>query len=166
SGRACFVCERDNNSRNIDVQNPCPACPHNTVLDPAQGQPVLAHMAAHILFDPNIDASTEPCGLCLSPALMCEFYLTGGKTPKVNAARTKCKAAITFRYAIAAESTESAPSSNVPVNCTLCPTGAPAVWRYNYLHHLQNTHPNAPEGKYAAISELGAAERKNLKKVW
>jgi hypothetical protein len=160
------VCERDNNSRNIDVPSTCPSCPPNTPLNPAQGQQVLAHVAAHILFDPDINTSTEPCGICLSPAPLCEFYLTTSGTKKVNAARTKCKSAVNFRYSAAAESTESAPSSNVPIQCALCATGAPAIWRYNYLHHLHTAHPTAPEDKYATIWKLDVAETRGLKKVW
>ncbi|KAJ7183864.1 hypothetical protein C8R46DRAFT_1186739 [Mycena filopes] len=165
-GRACFVCEKDDNSRNIDVPSTCPSCPPNTPLDPNQAQQVLAHMAAHILFDPSIDEDTEPCGACLSPTPMCEFHLTTSGTLKVNQTRTKCKAGLTFRYSNAAESTDSAPSSNVPVACALCATGAPAIWRYNYLHHLRTVHPMAPEEKYAAIWKLDRGEMTKLKKVW
>ncbi|KAJ7706488.1 hypothetical protein B0H16DRAFT_1826242 [Mycena metata] len=166
-GRACFVCERDNNSRDVDVPHTCPLCPPNTPLDPGQGPQVLAHMAAHILFDPKIDRSMQPCGICLSPAPVCEFYLsTTGKT-NIVWTRTKCpNSAIHFRYSNAANSTESAPSSNVPVKCTLCVPAAPAPWRYNFLYHLRDAHPTAPEDKYATIWTLGANETTNLKKVW
>ncbi|KAJ7696885.1 hypothetical protein B0H16DRAFT_1903738 [Mycena metata] len=167
AGRACFVCERDNNSRDFDVPHTCPVCPPNTPLDPAQPQQVLAHNAAHILFDPKIDRSTEPCGICLSPAPACEFYVSATGKAKVISARTKCpNSAMHFRYSTAVKSTESAPSSNVPLNCTLCPTASLAPWRYNFLHHLQSLHPTAPADKYATIWELDSDEVKRLKKVW
>ncbi|KAJ7114226.1 hypothetical protein C8R44DRAFT_984314 [Mycena epipterygia] len=167
AGRACFVCEFDNNSREIESANTCPACPPNTPLDPRQGQQVLAHMAAHILCDPNIDRSTEPCGICLNPAPMCEWYLTTSGKKKINNKRSKCPhAAILFRYSTAANSTASSPSSNIPINCALCGIGQPASWRYNYLHHLQTVHPAAPVEKYASIWRLHPDEIERIKKVW
>ncbi|KAJ7814764.1 hypothetical protein B0H14DRAFT_3746965 [Mycena olivaceomarginata] len=168
AGRACFVCEVGDNSRELDAAHTCPACPPNTPLDPGQGQQVLGHMAAHILYDPKIDKSSQPCGLCLNPAPMCEFHLTmtGGK-PKLNIARSKCPSAgIKFRYSTAAQSTPSSPSSNVPINCTLCGTGQPAIWRYNYLEHLRTVHPSAPTEKYASIWQLKPDELKNVKNIW
>ncbi|KAJ7138357.1 hypothetical protein C8R44DRAFT_533169, partial [Mycena epipterygia] len=130
-GRARFVCEFDNNSRELESANTCPLCPPNTPLDPHQGQQVLAHMAAHILFDPDLDRSTEPCGLCLNPAPMCEWYLTTSGKKKVHEKRTKCPhAGITFTYSTVMNSTASSPSSNVPVDCALCGIKQPAIWRY------------------------------------
>ncbi|KAJ7842614.1 hypothetical protein B0H13DRAFT_1648770, partial [Mycena leptocephala] len=164
----CFVCEFDNNSRELETENTCPLCPPNTPLYPRQGQQVLAHMAAHILFDPKIDRSTQPCGICLNPAPMCEFHLmtTGGKQ-KLDIKRCKCpNAGITFRYSTAAVSTPSSPSSNVSIVCTLCPKGQPAIWRYNYLYHLRTDHPSAPEEKYSSLWKLHPDEIKNVKKIW
>ncbi|KAJ7035457.1 hypothetical protein C8F04DRAFT_1344340, partial [Mycena alexandri] len=166
-GRACFVCERDNNSRDVDVPHTCRLCPPNTPLDPAQPQQVLAHMAAHILFDPKVDRSAQPCGICLTPAPQCEFYLSTTGNTRVMTARTKCPNSVMhFRYSSAATSSESAPSSNVPINCTLCAPATPAPWRYNFPYHFRDVHPTAPEDKYAAIWTLDSDELKNLRKVW
>ncbi|KAJ6453282.1 hypothetical protein C8R47DRAFT_926561, partial [Mycena vitilis] len=166
-GRACFVCELNDNSQELSATNSCPACPSNTPLEPGQGQQVLGHIGAHILFDPNIDRSTQPCGICLSPAPICEFLHLKNNKEKIDTARSKCpNSAIKFRYSTAAVSTTSSPSSNVPVNCALCPTGHPAVWRYNYLAHLRAAHPSAPEEKYASIWCLHPEEIANMKKLW
>lgn len=151
-GRACFVCELDNNSTELGPENTCPACPPNTPLDPRQGLKVLAHMGAHILFDSNIDRSTNPCGGCLSPAPMCEFFLTTSGTKKVDKKRSKCpNATISFTYSIAAKSTDSSPCSNVQLNCPLCGAGQPAIFRYNFQHHLKSVHPTAPVDKYMSL---------------
>ncbi|KAJ7763762.1 hypothetical protein B0H16DRAFT_1311000, partial [Mycena metata] len=121
----------------------------------------------HILFDPKIDRSTEPCGICLSPAPACEFHVTTTGKVKVISARIKCpNSAMHFRYSTAAKSAESAPSSNVPIHYTFCPTASLAPWRYNFLHRLRSLHPTAPEDKYAPIWKLDSEEMKRLKKVF
>jgi hypothetical protein len=52
--------------------------------------------------------------------------LPPGKSPKK----------IPFAYAVAATSTPSSPSSNVPMRCPICPAAAPCVWRYNLFYHM------------------------------
>ncbi|KAJ7684067.1 hypothetical protein B0H14DRAFT_2422248, partial [Mycena olivaceomarginata] len=143
-----------------------PRLPPNTPLDPHQGQQVLGHNAAHILFDPKIDRTTDPCGACLNPAPMCEFYMATGNK-KINKTRSKCpNAGMKFRYSTAAKLTPSAPSSNDQIVCALCGAGTPTVWRYNYLNHLRSAHPSAPEAKYAEIWRLEGDETTNVKKIW
>ncbi|KAJ6583593.1 hypothetical protein DFH09DRAFT_1436126 [Mycena vulgaris] len=166
-GRACFVCEFDNNSLQFATANTCSACPPNTPLDPKQGQQVLAHNAAHILYDPNINRATNPCGSCLNPAPMCEYYLTTTGKQKINTARAKCpNLTMTFRYSTAEISTESSPSSNVPIRCTLCAVGQPDIWRYSFENHLRTVHPSAPLDKYSSIWKLHPDELKRIRKVW
>ncbi|KAJ6543370.1 hypothetical protein DFH09DRAFT_928698 [Mycena vulgaris] len=167
SRRACFVCEFDNNSLQFATANTCSACPPNTPLDPKQGQQVLAHNAPHILYDPNINRATNPCGSCLNPAPMCEYYLTTTGKQKINTARTKCpNSTMTFRYSTAEISTESSPSSNVPIRCTLCAVGQPDIWRYSFENHLRTVHPSAPLDKYSSIWKLHPDELKRIRKVW
>ncbi|KAJ7709260.1 hypothetical protein B0H16DRAFT_1822031 [Mycena metata] len=151
AGRACFVCERDNNSRDFDVPHTCP----RTMRPIFYSTPRLIGLPS-----PVVSASVPP-----APAW--EFYVSATGKAKVISARTKCpNSAMHFRYSTAVKSTESAPSSNVPLNCTLCPTASIAPWRYNFLHHLQSLHPTAPADKYATIWELDSDEVKRLKKVW
>jgi len=38
-------------------------------------QEIITHISAHILYDPAIDRSTEPCGLCGRPAPLCTIFL-------------------------------------------------------------------------------------------
>jgi hypothetical protein len=147
-GRACFVCEFDSNSRAVGTVHTCPACPLNTPIDLAQGQQALNHNGAHILCDPSIDRATQPCGICLSPAPMCQFFLTTSGTKKIDAKRSQCaQSSVKFTYSIASNSTAASPCSNVPLNCTLCEPGTAAIWRYNFLEHLRVIHPAAPVEK-------------------
>ncbi|KAJ7191492.1 hypothetical protein GGX14DRAFT_381116, partial [Mycena pura] len=162
----CFVCEANDNSIAIDAPRTCPVCPPNTPLNPKKGQPVLAHNAAHLLFDPAI-RGTERCGMCLNPAPMCEYFMKKTGPPKIDISRSKCPSlAVKFTYSIAAKSVSASPCSNVPVNCAVCGVEDPAVWRYNYLHHLRHVHPVAPEEKYRSIWELSAAETTAMKAIW
>ncbi|KAJ7197097.1 hypothetical protein C8J57DRAFT_1455782 [Mycena rebaudengoi] len=166
-GGACFVCEFNDNSQTLETPNSCTACPPNTPLDPKQGQPVLAHNCAHILFDPAIDRSTQRCGMCLNPAPFCQYFLTTSGTKKIDYKRSKCpNARIKYSYSIAGKSAASSPCSNIPINCALCGTEHPAVWRYNYLDHLHSAHPTAPVEKYRSIWELSQDEKNAMEVVW
>ncbi|KAJ6527860.1 hypothetical protein DFH09DRAFT_1327969 [Mycena vulgaris] len=166
-GRACFVCEFNDNSRPVEAAHICAVCPPSAPVDLKQGLRVLAHNAAHILFDPAVDWSTHPCGICLNPAPMCRIVLTTSGTKKIDKAKSKCpNLAATFTYSIAAQSTEGSPFSNVPLDCTLCGSGAPTIWRYNYRYHLRDSHPTAPVAKYASIWQLTPVERTAAETLW
>ncbi|RXW13089.1 hypothetical protein EST38_g12763, partial [Candolleomyces aberdarensis] len=80
-GKLCFLCEDKRDFKDIGGANiiECEFCDPAPTLDAAQGQRVLEHMAVHILFDPKVKASDEPCGLCLRPSPICRFYLKKGK---------------------------------------------------------------------------------------
>lgn len=74
----CFVCEDELKEVELLGKKPCPGCGGEL---PEQPQRLL--MGAHVLFDPKITATLEPCGLCLRPA-QCMFYLRkegGAKWP-------------------------------------------------------------------------------------
>src|SRR6266536_6169087 len=75
-GKACFLCEQDGKEREL-IDSAHQKCMHCTPAVPLRksGQRVLEHMGGHILFDPSVDCSLEPCGLCLRPSPLCIFYL-------------------------------------------------------------------------------------------
>lgn len=75
-GRDCFVCEADGKERQI-LDSTTQKCTHCTppVTLPAAGPRIIEHVAAHILFDPNVNVDSEPCGLCLRPYSTCEWRL-------------------------------------------------------------------------------------------
>jgi hypothetical protein len=73
TGKVCFLCEDERDFKDIGGANiiECEFCDPAPSLDAAQGQRVLEHMAAHILFNSKIKASDEPCGLCLCSSPIC-----------------------------------------------------------------------------------------------
>lgn len=165
-GRACFACEDEGKENEVFSRKQCPYC--NKDLGKS-GQDVLKHMAAHIHFDPAVKAIRQPCGLCLRYS-ECTFYLSKGKgsdaSPKINETISTCPNLVHFNYSVAAVSTPASPCSNVPVTCKECPTGAPAIWRYNFLEHLKSRHPHVNPAVYKTTWTIGNAEKASLKSIW
>ncbi|KAF8229960.1 hypothetical protein L208DRAFT_1284172, partial [Tricholoma matsutake] len=127
----CFLCENECATYNLAVSQECTFCSPSIFL-PCSVQRVLEHMSTHILFDPSVDQSAEPCGLCLCPLPLCIYYLKRGKgvaaSEQVNFAASVCPNKIPFSYAVAAISTASSPSLNIHMCCPICPVAAPCVW--------------------------------------
>jgi hypothetical protein len=149
----------------------CPKCSPAVTLDETKGQRFLSHIGAHVLHDSTLDRSSEPCGLCLRPSPMCQFYLKKGKSAKgrlkINYAASKgCPNLITFSYNVAAESSKSSPCSNVPLRCPLCSSGDPAVWRYNMKYHFQLAHPSASLPTYQELWSLTNFEKSQMAAIW
>ena len=113
---------------------------------PYQGQQVLNHNGAHILCDPSIDRATQPCGICLSPALMCQCFLTTSGTKKIDTKRSQCvNRTMKFTYSIASKSAAASPCSNVPLNCALCgphTAGVITFWSMAASYTLQHLLTN------------------------
>ncbi|KAI9433400.1 hypothetical protein H4582DRAFT_1819930 [Lactarius indigo] len=170
SGMACFVAETIYEVRELSSHE-CPACEPPVQLDAVNGQRVLAHIGSHVLHDPTLDKSGEPCGLCLRPANTCAIYLTkrsgrnyqwtlnyGGIVP--------CPNATNFSYSTAMVSSESSPCSNVPLRCPYCPDGSPAVWRYNMRPHFQLRHQGVDATKHEDLWKITAEEANAMAKIW
>src|ERR1700690_570111 len=158
SGKSCFVCESDENIDGPDgeISGTCPNCVPTVILDSTTGQCILQHIGAHLLYDSKVDRASSPCGLCLRPSPMCQFFLKKGKgakgSIKLNTAMSKgCPNLIKFSYSIAEKSTKSSPCSNVPIPCPLCSKSDPAVWLYNMGHHMKHLHLLAQVSKYKHI---------------
>src|SRR5258708_26821826 len=69
-------------------------------------------------------------------------------------------------YSVASRSTPSSPCSNVPLSCSLCPKSSPAVWRYNFEHHMKISHRGISNGNYTSIYELTTSEQEEMLKIW
>jgi hypothetical protein len=149
----------------------CPACTPTVRLDTSNGQHVLAHIGSHILHDPSVDRSQEPCGLCLRAASFCSIYLTrctrrtsqwalkyGGTLP--------CPNATSFSYAVAMSSSKASPCSNVPLVCPYCLEGSPAVWCYNMLQHLRHRHSGIDPAKHIDLRNLTPEEKDAMAVIW
>lgn len=150
-------------------------CTPPVVLDLSQGQRILQHVGSHILHDPKVTRVSEPCGLCLTPAPACQFFLKKGKglrgNLKIDQDRSKgCTIQVNYSYAVASESSSSSPCSNVPIICPLCPKAAPAVWRYNLKFHLSSAHNRDSESvlhhQYEDIWRLSNFEIREMKTAW
>ncbi|KAG6848163.1 hypothetical protein H0H93_002810, partial [Arthromyces matolae] len=171
SGKACFITEpNDNMDIGRDVLHICPRCSPEVPLDQKRPQQILAHIAAHIRHDSSIDVDSEPCGFCLRPSRLCRVYLTKGKGAKgnlrVDSKRSECPNFVSFKYQVAAQSTQSSPCSNVPLQCPLCLPSTPAVWRYNFSHHLETEHPNASKNLYTELWKISKSEVDEMRRIW
>jgi len=65
---ACFVCEDDSmTSADVDLDT-CRLC-RKVKLSSLSGPALVIHMSAHILHDPRLKDSQQPCGFCLNMGL-------------------------------------------------------------------------------------------------
>jgi hypothetical protein len=139
-GKACFVCEDETKEVELLGKKPCSGCGGEL---PEQPQRLLEHIGANILFDPNVDAALEPCGLCLRPA-QCVFYLKKGKGAQngqqIKYKNSHCPNMVRLTYSMAEKSMTKSPCSNVPIKCPWCMEAAPAIWRYNMKDHIESKH--------------------------
>ncbi|KAE9399163.1 hypothetical protein BT96DRAFT_748707, partial [Gymnopus androsaceus JB14] len=157
-------------------EDTCPRCSLAVPLEYNQPQVILTHMAAHILYDPALDQTLQPCGLCLSTTGACWFYLKKGKGADAsiqidwNASRgcpVLKKLVRRFSYKAASESTKASPCSNVPRNCPLClDKDAPAVWLYNMRQHFLSSHPSITLLDYEHLWKHTNLEDKLMENRW
>ncbi|KAJ8089166.1 hypothetical protein PM082_014414 [Marasmius tenuissimus] len=173
NGSACFITENMEDLRLADRAKPnkCPACSPTVLLNPKLAQTVLAHMGSHCLFDTvNTPSLLEPCGLCLRPSPTCAIYLEKGRGHngrlRVDRKRSTCSNLLSFSYTAAAQSTDNSPCSNVPLICSLCPSGDPAVWKYNMKEHIAIKHAPITPANYKSLWEIGCEERDAMRKIW
>ena len=167
----CFICE-DNTSPSgtVQMQHCCPLCPTlSLTVKPAAK--LIYHMATHILFDPVVWACRSPCGFCCgaSDTGLCTIYLIKSKGRNgvhiIDLDQSRCKNGNVVKLSLASwqESTEC---TNSPLLRPLCPSGTPAVWKYNLLWHIQEVHPTAnPEAQeYKSLYKIEQVEHQALKK--
>ncbi|KAF8176090.1 hypothetical protein BJ912DRAFT_857539, partial [Pholiota molesta] len=169
-GYACFLCS-DNEIMDTPDSAACPQCSPTVTLDLSQGQRVLEHVGAHILYDPTVAQSMALCGLCLRPSQQCQYFLKKGKAANANLTinRTLSKGCLVktkFSYGVAAESTPSSPCSNVPVHCPRCSKDDPAIWKYFLRVHFLEKHPDASIPTYEYLWKLTNFEKAEMKKIW
>jgi hypothetical protein len=155
TGSACFLCSDNKDFMDIGTSD-CPQCSLIVPLDLLQGQCILEHIGAHILHDPSLDWSMPLCGLCLHPSPLCQFFLKKGRGAHakltVNQVASKgCLMRLKYSYGVASKSTASSLCSNVLIHCPLCPKSDAAIWRYSFMVHFQQKHPNALFTQYENI---------------
>ena len=124
----------------------------------------------HILHDGDLDSSEERCGLCLRPALMCQFYLRKGcgvaGSVSVDHKKSTCVNMIHFTYATTAISSKASPCSNVPMICSLCPEDSPAVWTYSLHAHFWAQHFLQSLAHFPIKIFLSPSEKDGMARVW
>ncbi|KAJ7653860.1 hypothetical protein B0H17DRAFT_902369, partial [Mycena rosella] len=173
-GLACFVCEGDDGVEGLQESDShtCVRCTTPFALDVAHPQSVLTHIGAHILFDPMMDRSSQPCGCCGRPHPMCVFFLKkshsagGGMTINMAASKGCPNFVKKFNYATAATSKPKSPCSNVPLRCPECDSTDPTVWRYNLKGHFLSDHPLTPLSKHADLWTISESEMDWMGAVW
>lgn len=150
----------------------CPKCQPMVTFDPSLRQRVVQHIGAHILHDPSVDRSTEPCGLCLQPAPYCKIVLKKSKGQtgnlSINMEKSLCPNLVKFSIAVAAECSDSSPCTNRPIFCPYCDNSesSPVVWSYNFRFHLLCKHPSVPLEDHADILAMTKLEEEGMKRIW
>ncbi|KAH8995592.1 hypothetical protein EDB83DRAFT_2559207 [Lactarius deliciosus] len=137
SGMACFVAETVYEVREFNTHE-CPACEPPVQLNTVNGQRVLAHIGSHVLHDPTLDKSGEPCGLCLRPANTCIIHLTR-------------RSGQNYQWTL-----------NVPT-AQMDPT---AVWRYNMRLHFWLRHQGVDATRHEDLWKITAGEADAMAEIW
>jgi hypothetical protein len=149
----------------------CPQCQPTVLFNSSLRQHIVEHISVHILHDPSVDRSTEPCGLCLWPAPLCKINLikTKGRTGNlaIDMKTSSCPNLVKFSISTAAKCSEASPCTNHPLHCPYCPKSSPVVWSYTFCQHLLRFHPAIPLDKHRAIWTISKLEKDGRKQeVW
>ncbi|KAJ7572582.1 hypothetical protein C8J56DRAFT_807090, partial [Mycena floridula] len=155
---ACFACETlDQKPHGHNSKHKCHFCSHARISEwkiPA----VLNHNAAHILHDPRLK-DLQPCGLCLATAPACKIFLkVSSKTITIDFTKSECPQLRPFQLKAAKAASLTAPSTNHPRQCPLCPAKSPAVWSYNLRAHIIHDHPRADLALYESEYSISGTE--------
>ena len=144
-----------NASDSFHVRLACLKCQPTINFNPLNWHCVIEHIEAHILHDASMDCSSKPCGLCLCPAPLCKIILkkAKGHTGKlaIDMKLSSCPNIIKFSIANVAACFETSPCINHPMICPYCPKLNPAVWSYNFHHHLLCSHPSICLSDYKSL---------------
>ncbi|KAJ7434553.1 hypothetical protein FB451DRAFT_1063298, partial [Mycena latifolia] len=147
----------------------CTKCSPAVPLTSANNQRTLGHNGSHILFDPSIRASDQPCGICLRPYPMCAFFLS--KTAETSGARqidwsrSTCLIRLNFKMAAAQKSTNNSPCTNHLIPCPLqC---GRAIWTYNISAHCRGRPHNLSSlDSVPQVYEMASGEMEKMQQLW
>jgi hypothetical protein len=153
----------------VQDQHRCPLCP-STPLSLRSPTKLVEHMAMHILHDPAINITSDPCGFCLSSGPSCSIQLKKSKGSKggvkIDMQRSRCPNLVKLSLVSGGKSTPSAPCTNIPCICPLCHDGSTAVWKYNLRHHIECIHPTADLSAYSSLYSVETLEQAVLKNLF
>jgi len=167
---ACFICEDEGSPKGALRQEcRCPRCP-TLPLSIDKPSKLVQHIGTHILHDPAVKDSNNPCGFCLNVGNLCSIRIIKGKGRKgaftVDPQQSRCPNAAKLSITSASKSTPSNPCTNVPLVCPLCRDSADPVWKYNFRSHILTVHPTADIGQYKELYELDPHERASMKELF
>jgi len=132
----------------------------------------VKHIGAHILHDPSVNHSSEPCGLCLRPTPLCKIVLKKGKGQagklSIDIEASTCPNLMRLSIAVVAVCSNSSPCTNHPMICPLCNDSEPhsVVWLYNFRFHLLCRHPRVSMEDYNDIIVLTKLKKERMKCTW
>jgi hypothetical protein len=148
----------------------CSKCNPTITFDSSLRQHIVEHIGAHILHDPSVDCSSEPCGLCLWPAPLCKIILKKVKrgTGKlaIDMRASECPNLVKFSITIAAKCSKASPCTNHPMRCPYCPSPSPAVWSYTFQHHLRRVHHKVPLDGHRSVWAMSKLEKDGMRRIW
>ena len=90
-----------------------------------------------------MQVGVDPCGFCGIDGCIVQL------TKKGNSSTIACSCKYHHKgmtYGMAMKCTKSAPCTNVPIHCTLCPLSPSGqlephtIWKYNVMYHLAEYH--------------------------
>ena len=156
------------------IDKTCPICQPIVTFKSKRRQRIVEHIGAHVLHDPSVDRLSEPCGLCLRPAPLCEIVLkkAKGQTGKlsIDTEASSCPNLVKFSIASAMGCSDSSPCTNHPMICPHCDdlesTPVAVVWSYNFRSHLLRKHPRISLEDHSNILVLTKLEKEGMRRVW
>jgi hypothetical protein len=161
----------DNDTSIIDHTGlACPKCQPSITFNSSLQQHVVEHIGAHILHDPSVDRSIEPCGLCLCSAPLCKIVLKKTKVRTGNLVidmkTSSCPNLVKFSISIATKCSDESPCTNHPMYCPYCPKTSSAVWSYTFRQHMVRVHPAVPLEKHRSVWTISKLEKERMTQVW
>lgn len=124
----------------------------------------------HILHDPKVKNTREPCGFCTTPDNACSVRLKKGKGSaskfQIDLEKSSCVRGNVVKLSLSSAVKQRSRCTNIPMFCPVCPTGAAAVWKYNFLSHFAHVHRTASIEEYEIDFEIDKTEITNLKAEW
>jgi hypothetical protein len=124
-------------------------------------------MGTHILNDPRLRGSDNPCGLCLNEGQLCEIFLTQrAGTISIDQTKSRCPNIRSLSIKKAEEFSVRQPCTNHPLACPICPRGAAAVWKYNLRSHIETKHPSYNVMLHELVWRLHRDEEVLMRAEW
>ncbi|KAJ7263644.1 hypothetical protein B0H12DRAFT_1012325 [Mycena haematopus] len=176
-GKACFHVAPDECNGNTrggfghnstESSFECTKCYPPVPIQKKNYQRVLEHNGAHILFDESLKAVDQPCGLCLRPFPMCEFFFVKksgtAAARQIDWARSTCLDPLKFQMAAAMKSPENSPCTNYLLLCPLqCGS---LVWTYTLTAHYHSNHKLKSLTNIPAVYIMADLELARMRTVW